>query len=82
MAVQAMFWVTRVTKVVVSGGLLMREVELTAKTRHESTDNVDWSKYTPSGSIKMMVTQDAAGEWFEELLANDVAVTFTKAVAP
>lgn len=39
-------------------------------------DNIQWSKYTPSGKFEMNVTADGAREWFESRLGKDVAITF------
>lgn len=80
MAVKARFWVQKVTKQAVSGGAVTRIVELAPVIRSTGQpgdgENVDWSKYTPSGVITLTVTADGAGEWFEERLGQDVAITF------
>lgn len=39
-------------------------------------DNVEWSKYTPSGKIEITVTADGAQEFFEQNLGKDVPITF------
>jgi hypothetical protein len=53
-------------------------VILNAVTRSGTPDNVDWSKYTPQGTISMVVFETPGGayEEFEELLGKDVAITF------
>lgn len=80
MAVKARFWVQKVTKQAVSGGNVQRTVELAPVIRSAGQpgdgENIDWSKYTPSGSISLNVSADAAGEWFESMLGQDVAITF------
>lgn len=80
MAVQARFWVTSVTRKVISGGDIMREVVLNPVVS-PTQGNDDWSKYTPSGQIMMSVTTDAAGEWFEAVQAegSNLAITFDRA---
>lgn len=74
--VQARFWVQSVTKRAVSGGEINREVILAPVIRSGEDGNVDWSKYTPSGEIRLTVSADAAGTWFEDRLGKDVAITF------
>ena len=76
MAVQARFWVQSVKKSAVSGGDVAREVILQPVVS-PTQGNDNWSKYTPSGEIRLMVTADAAGEWFEERIAKNVAITFS-----
>lgn len=84
MAVQARFWVQSVKKTAVSGGGFAREIILQPVIRGGglpgADGNVNWSKYTPSGEIRLVVTADAGGEWFEERLAKDVAITFADPV--
>lgn len=75
MAVQARFWVQSVKKSAVSGGDVAREVIL-QPVISPTQGNDDWSKYTPSGEIRLMVTATPAGEWFEERIAKNVAITF------
>lgn len=75
MAVQARFWVKSVEKQAAAGGGLLRNVVLQPVTR-STDDNVDWSQYTPVGEIKLMITKDGAGEWFEDRIGKDVAITF------
>lgn len=80
MRVHARFWVQKVTKQAVSQGNISRTVELAPVVRPQPLDdgqgNVDWSKYTPSGSITLSITADGAGEAFERALGKDVAITF------
>lgn len=80
MAIKARFWVQKVTKHAVSKGNVTRTVELAPVVRPAPLDdgqgNVDWSKYTPSGSIILTITADAAGQQFEDSIGKDVAITF------
>lgn len=75
MAVAARFWVQKVNKSLANGSEIHREVILQPVIR-PTDDNVAWSKYTPSGEIRLVVTAAGAGEWFEERLGKDVAITF------
>lgn len=78
--VKARFWVQKVTKQAISGGDVSREVTLQPVIRSSgmpgAEGNTDWSKYTPSGEIRMVVTAAGAGDWFEERIGKDVAITF------
>lgn len=80
MSVAARFWVQKVTKQAVSGGAVTRHVELAPVIRASqlpgADGNVDWSQYTPSGLIQLTVSAPAAGQWFEEMLGRDIAITF------
>lgn len=80
MAVSARFWVQSVKKTASTGNGLTREVTLAPVIRPSGVPgaegNVDWSKYTPSGEIRLVITADAAGEWFESMLSKDVAIVF------
>lgn len=53
---------------------LAAQVELSAVTRGE--DNKNWSRYTPSGTITMYVTNAAAIEQFE--LGKEYIITFER----
>lgn len=81
MAVKARFWVQSIKKTTVSGGNVAREVFLQPVVRAGgqpgAEGNVDWSKYTPSGDMRLMVTADGAGQWFEDQLGKDVAITLS-----
>jgi hypothetical protein len=87
MAVKARFWVQKITRQAVSKNNVQRIVELAPVIRGAGhpdggdKDNLDWSKYTPSGNITLTVSADGAGEWFESMLGEDVAITF-EAVTP
>ena len=73
MAVNARFYVKELTKSAAGAGNL--QVTLAAVTR-STPDNVDWSKFTPSGEIRLFVTQEGAQEFFERRLGQDIAITF------
>lgn len=81
MSVAARFWVQKVTKQATAGDSVTRIVELAPVIRSVGQpgegQNVDWSKYTPSGSITLTVTADAGGQWFEDRLGRDVAISFS-----
>lgn len=83
MTVHARFWVQKVTKQAAAGGSLTRSVELAPVVRASglpgAEGNVDWSKYTPSGSITLNISAEGAGEWFEERIGKDIAITFDEA---
>lgn len=88
MAVRARFWVQKVTKQVTGAGAnasgrIVRHVELAPVVRATglpgADDNIDWSKYTPSGKIEMTISTDGAGEWFESMLGEDISITFDAA---
>jgi hypothetical protein len=42
-------------------------VKLTAGNDKEG-DNIDWSKWTPSGSVQMMITNPAAFQFFKDAM--------------
>lgn len=75
MAVKALFYVQSVEKTAASGGSHATKVTLFPVVR-PTDDNVQWSKYTPSGKIELTITAEGAQEWFEERLAQDVPITF------
>lgn len=78
--IHARFWVQKVTLQAVSQGQVQRLVELAPVIRATPLDdgkgNVDWSKYTPSGSISLSITAEGAGEAFQAAIGKDVAITF------
>lgn len=43
----------------------------------EGADNKDWSKWTPSGSLNMTITNPVAFNWFEE--GKEYYLDFTEA---
>ena len=83
MKVNARFWVQKITKQAVSGGNHAVHVELAPVVRAKglpgADENVDWSKYTPSGNIQMTITSEPAARFFEEALGHDIAITFERA---
>lgn len=82
MSVRARFWVQKITKQAVSGGNHALHVDLapvvraTGQPGYDPKANIDWSKYTPSGSIQLTITAQPAADWFEARLGKDVAITF------
>lgn len=79
MAIKARFWVQNVLKQAISGGEINRVVQMAPVTRSTGQpgdgENVDWSKFTPSGGMNMTVTQPEAGQWFEDRIGKDVSIT-------
>lgn len=73
MAVKARFWIREFTKF---GNTDNVKVILSPVTRQLGVDNIDWSKYTPSGEIMLSITTVGAQQWFEERIGKDVAITF------
>jgi hypothetical protein len=71
MSVRARFWIQKITKQATGPDAVVRPSQMPG-----ANGNVEWSKYTPSGSITMTVSADAAGKWFESMLGKDVAITF------
>lgn len=80
MSVKARFWVQGVDKRAVGNSEINRIVTLAPVIRAAQLaggdDNKSWSKYTPSGEIKLTVTAIGAGQWFEDRIGKDVAITF------
>lgn len=78
--VKARFWVQSVKKTAAAGQGITREVILQPVIRPTGNPggdgNVSWSKYTPAGEIRLVITAEPAGEWFEERLLKDVAISF------
>lgn len=78
--VKARFWVQSFQKQASSAGSMVMHVALAPVVRStgQSGDgqNIDWSKYTPSGGIQLTVSQEGAQDWFESRLGKDVAITF------
>jgi hypothetical protein len=48
-------------------------VKLIANNQKEG-DNIDWSKWTPSGSISMMITNPSAFEFFMKAMKDKSAI--------
>jgi len=76
--VSARFYVAQVNKSAYSKGYEpTRAVILQAATRGE--ENKSWAQATPSGRIEMNINNGPAGQWFEEHLGEDIAVSFSVA---
>lgn len=75
--VRACFWVKEKTHH--HNGAMGVDQPVTVKLAAHYNDgkggNEDWSKYTPSGDISMMITNAAASDFFE--LGKRVYVDFT-----
>lgn len=80
--IRAQFWVQKVTKQAASGGASTHLVEMAAVVRgvgqqgYNPEGNTDWSKFTPSGTVTMTVSNESAGEAFNAAVGKDVAITF------
>lgn len=72
MAVQARFFVDQIVKHARFDGVKFILQPVTSSKR----GNASWSKFTPSGSIELSVTNPDAIAWFEAHLGVDVAITF------
>lgn len=73
--VKARFWVQSCERQANGVDSFFRKVTLKPVVR-PTNDNIEWSKYTPTGEITLSVTADQAGEWFENMLGKDVSITF------
>lgn len=71
MAVTARFYVSEITKF--SGGTSTR-IKLGAACR--GPENRDWARWSPSGTVELVVLNPPAVAWFEERIGKDVAITF------
>jgi len=80
MSVAARFWVQSIKKSAIAGDSVSHEAILQPVIRPSGLDgadgNVQWSKYTPSGEIRLVITNEAAGKWFEARIGQDVAISF------
>lgn len=81
MAVEARFWVQKVEKVVSGSAAPGQTAQLSVKVTlapviRKTEDNIQWSRYTASGTIELWLTQQAAIDWYEQRLGQDVAITF------
>ena len=78
--VRARFWVQSVTKKAAAKGQFTTSVELAPVIRSTGQpgdgQNVDWSKFTPSGKIELTVSAEGAQGWFEDRIGEDIAITF------
>lgn len=72
MSVKAKFYVSQIVKSVNP----FVAITLLPVTRKDG-DNIDWSKFTPSGRVELNVsTETGAAQWFEDRIGKDVAITF------
>jgi hypothetical protein len=74
-AVEARFYVAGMARR--SYDLEATEVELVAVSRGEHNKN--WARATPSGSIKMVIKNNSAAQWFVDRLGTEVSVVFSPA---
>jgi hypothetical protein len=78
MAVRARFWVQKVVKSAVSGGGINYEVFLAPVVRPTGNPggdgNIDWSKYTPSGEMRFVVSVENTGKWYEARIGKDISI--------
>lgn len=81
MSVRARMYVSSVERFTYGDQL---NVKLTAVTRNDTPDNISWSKYTPSGSMALTITNPDAFPFFLERLHDgaDVYVDITPADPP
>jgi len=78
MSVVARFYVARIEKSAYTPGMPpQRSVTLQAATRGE--ENKSWAQATPAGQITMSINNGDAGQWFEDNLGKDIAITFAVA---
>lgn len=79
--VRAKFWITGIQHQSPKGAEHDQVATVTMQPVYvtEAGENADWSKYTPSGEIKMTITNPAAIEAFE--LGASYFVDFTPADA-
>lgn len=82
MTIQARFYVAEFNEKAVAYDatagvpVTVAEVVMNPVTRKTDVDNVDWSKYSPSGKFTITVTQREGGafEAFRALLGKDVRI--------
>ena len=73
------FWIRDVKITVVAKGQRTAEVTMVPVTR-KTEDNIQWSRYTPTGEFRFNVTRDEAIVWFLKHQGEDVDLAGT--VAP
>jgi hypothetical protein len=77
MSVNARFWVREFIRYGNTDNIrVVLAPVVRAKPMPGAEDNVDWSKYTPSGEISLNITTEGAQAWFEERVGKDIAITF------
>jgi hypothetical protein len=75
-AVEARFYVAEVTRRAWGGAPW--SVKLQAVSR--GPENKVWASATPSGTVTLEISNEAAARWFDDRLGKgDVAITFTDA---
>lgn len=79
--ITARFWVQRIVKTKVNTTEIQREVFLAPVVR-PTPDNIDWAKYTPSGEIRLVITNPTAGQWYEDRLGKDIAIVMADPIDP
>lgn len=76
MAIKARFWVAELT---LHGNTGNQTVVLKPVVRSTGQpgdgQNIDWSKFTPSGEFRMTVTAEGAQQWFQDRLGKDISIT-------
>lgn len=72
--IAARFWVTGVHVKAASQGERTYEVFLAPVIRGSDDSNINWSKYTPSGEFRFIVTQQEVGLQFLDAIGSDVAI--------
>lgn len=78
MAVRAQFFVDHVVEKLASTNIY-RSVVLRASTKGEA--NKEWSKWTPSGTIEMVITNETAVQWFKDHIGQDISIVFDEVSA-
>lgn len=86
MSVSARFWVRSIEKFAYakhSNGTGWAEpkpiitVKLGVVSGGRAPENAQWASATPHGEITMTIGNPEAAAWFESMIGEDVAVTFT-----
>lgn len=75
MAVQARFYVAKITRHAYNPDHVVVELQATVR----GPENKTWASATPAGQITMTVNNERAGAWFADRLGDDVAITFDQA---
>lgn len=70
------FWIRDVKITVVAKGQRQAEVVMVPVTR-KTEDNIEWSRYTPTGEMRFTVTQESAIVWFLLHQGEDVDLAGT-----
>jgi hypothetical protein len=79
MGVQARFAVEQVERF---GTAANQAAIMLRAAYNDGKGNEDWSRYTPSGTISLVVTNPPAIEWFEQRRGQVIAVGFDDVPAP